>query len=114
MPTNLSLSALAHICGGAVYGSSDPLISCVASAEKASANAITFAVDSRRAAALFGTAATAVIVREVDIASTGIKCGIVHPDPYFAYAKIAQAFAPRARANPGIHPSAIPRPRLVR
>jgi UDP-3-O-[3-hydroxymyristoyl] glucosamine N-acyltransferase len=97
MPTNLSLSALARICGGAVYGSTDLLISGVASAEKASATSITFAVDSRRAAALLGSAANAVIVREADIASTGINCGIVHSDPYFAYAKIAQAFAPRAR-----------------
>ncbi len=85
----------------------DVTLTRIASVRGCDADAVTFAVDTHAAKRAAESAAGAVIVREVDLLNIGEKSALVHKDPYFAYAKLAQLFAPRKVATPGIHPSAV-------
>jgi UDP-3-O-[3-hydroxymyristoyl] glucosamine N-acyltransferase len=100
------LSELAVLLGAQLRGDDRP-VSRIASVNQCDDGSITFAVDARAAQKAAGSAAAAVIVRETDAALVGTKSLLIHPDPYFAYAKLAQKFAPRKAATPGIHPSAV-------
>jgi UDP-3-O-[3-hydroxymyristoyl] glucosamine N-acyltransferase len=47
-----------------------------------------------------------VIVKEADAQVCANKTCWIHPDPYYAYAKVAQTLFPRTRARPGVHKTA--------
>jgi UDP-3-O-[3-hydroxymyristoyl] glucosamine N-acyltransferase len=104
--TSLTLALLAEQFGGRVEGDANFVVSELSSTSRASANSLAFAVDVRRAKEASTSAAGAVIVKEADAAACGGKTIWIHPDPYYAYAKVAQALFPRARAKPGVHTSA--------
>ena len=100
------LSELAKYLNSQHVGA-DTAVSRIASLRGCDAQAITFAVDSQSAKQASESPAGAVIVRESDVQLMGNRPALIHKDPYFAYAKLAQYFAPRPVAKPGIHPSAV-------
>ncbi len=100
------LSDLAKLLNSQFVGA-DVSVSRIASLSGCDAQAITFAVDAHSARKASESLAGAVIVRESDLLLLANKAALVHKDPYFAYAKLAQLFAPRPVAKPGIHPSAV-------
>jgi UDP-3-O-[3-hydroxymyristoyl] glucosamine N-acyltransferase len=100
------LSELASHLNATFIGADIPL-QRIASLRISDPDSITFAVDTSAAKLASESAAAAVIVREVDAPLVSTKSALLHKDPYFAYAKLAQLFAPRKVATPGIHPSAV-------
>jgi UDP-3-O-[3-hydroxymyristoyl] glucosamine N-acyltransferase len=101
-----NLSELAAQLSAPLRGE-DRAVSRVASVNQCDQDSITFAVDATAAQKAAASEAGAVIVREADSAVVAGKSCLIHPDPYFAYARLAQFFAPRKLATPGIHPSAV-------
>jgi UDP-3-O-[3-hydroxymyristoyl] glucosamine N-acyltransferase len=100
------LSELAALISAPLRGE-DRAVSRIASINQCDEASITFAVDAASAHKAAATKAGAVIVREPDASIVMAKPCLIHPDPYFAYAKLAQALSPRKVATPGIHPSAV-------
>jgi UDP-3-O-[3-hydroxymyristoyl] glucosamine N-acyltransferase len=100
------LSELAHHLNAPFTGADIPL-NRIASVRVSDPDSITFAVDTNAAKLASESAAAAVIVRETDAMIVSSKSALIHKDPYFAYAKLAQLFAPRKGATPGIHASAV-------
>jgi UDP-3-O-[3-hydroxymyristoyl] glucosamine N-acyltransferase len=85
----------------------DVSLARISSTSASDSESITFAVDTHAAQRASASAASAVIVREVDAPLVSPKSALIHKDPYFAYAKLAQLLAPRKIAKPGIHASAV-------
>jgi UDP-3-O-[3-hydroxymyristoyl] glucosamine N-acyltransferase len=105
-----SLADLATFVGGTPLGDAQTRVTALASASAAQSEHITFAVDTRRAKEAANCTAGIVIVREQDASVFSSRALLIHANPYFAYAKLAQHFTPRAVAKAGIHPSAVIEP----
>jgi UDP-3-O-[3-hydroxymyristoyl] glucosamine N-acyltransferase len=101
-----TLGELANILNVQCIGDASRMIDGVGSASRATATQITFAVDRRRATEVGKSEAGAVILRAADAAEMTDRPVLIHADPYFAFALLAQQFSPRALATPGVHPTA--------
>ncbi len=102
----LSVSEIATHLGGEVHGDGACLIDSVAPIHNAAPNTITFVASSRFRQHLADTGAGAVLVTG-DLVGQCPGAAIVVPDPYLAYARVAQLLHPRPRPSAGVHPSAV-------
>ncbi|EDY85923.1 UDP-3-O-(3-hydroxymyristoyl) glucosamine N-acyltransferase [gamma proteobacterium HTCC5015] len=106
------LSQLAALVNGSCRAEEDVLIERVAPASSAGRGDITFVNESRYLASASASNASAVIVREPDAEGLPMPA-LIHPNPYLAYALIAQHFNPRPRPPAGIADSAVVAPTAV-
>ena len=100
----MTLGELARRLECPVEGDSGIEIHRVAKIETAGPGDVTFLANSKYAAALASTRASAVI------AGAGVgeaPCAVIRSaTPYLTFARAAQALAPERRAEPGVHPQA--------
>ena len=101
----LSLQQLADAIGASVQGDPDLMIDQVCSAKSAGPGKITFINQPHYIEQVKNSSAAAVIATQA-VASSLEQPVLVHPDPYLAYAKVAQLLHPRHSAYTGIHASA--------
>jgi UDP-3-O-[3-hydroxymyristoyl] glucosamine N-acyltransferase len=106
MPGPFTLGEIARRLGGRVAGDSQTLIRQVGSLEHAAAGQISFLSDSKHAASLAATRATAVIVAPENEKLTKLP-RIVCDAPYAYFAKVSQLFNPIVVQASGVHPSAV-------
>jgi UDP-3-O-[3-hydroxymyristoyl] glucosamine N-acyltransferase len=100
----LKLQDIAARLNCQVEGDGDVEIRAVSGIEQASRGDLTFFANRRYARALKTTNASAVIVSEKDDAE--IPPGVARlraADPYFAFARAVELFAPPRTAPPGVH-----------
>lgn len=104
----LSLTTIAAAAGGVSSGEPELLFEGVASLEAASSKEVSFCEASRYASALKATGAGAVLVPEALAAQVPEGCvAITCAAPAAGFGKVAALFHPRARPEPGIHPTAM-------
>jgi UDP-3-O-[3-hydroxymyristoyl] glucosamine N-acyltransferase len=104
-----TLADLATFVGGKVVGDGDLIINRVASIEEAGNGEITFLSNARYAKYLQRSAASAVIVgtgAAVEYVGRTGASFLETDDPYVAFAKILQLFAPPVLLNPTCSPQA--------
>ena len=108
----LTVAEIANIVGGQVVGDGDILISCVSSLVRATNRDVSFLSNSKFEQQLNTTQAGCVLLSNAytkPISTTSILC----PDPYLAFARVAQALdqtpLPANEISPGasIHDSVI-------
>ncbi|MGD8428977.1 MAG: UDP-3-O-(3-hydroxymyristoyl)glucosamine N-acyltransferase [Ectothiorhodospiraceae bacterium] len=104
-----SLESLARVTGAKLVGEGSLRIRQVAPLESAEPGCIAFLANSRYRRYLNSTAASAVIVREEDAAGAEVAL-LVTPNPYLAFALVAQYLNPEPNPEPGVHPSALVHP----
>ncbi len=105
VPTH-SLHALAQLLGLELNGAPDLTVTGLATLEKAGPSQISFYTNTRFHQALARTRAAAVILRAEDAGTCPVPA-LVCKNPYAAYARLSQLFAPEPNGVTGIHPSAI-------
>ncbi len=101
-----SLHALAELLGLELSGASDVSITGLATLEKAGPSQISFYSNKRFHQALTQTRAAAVILRDGDAGSCPVPT-LVTANPYAAYARLSQLFAPAPAGAPGRHATAV-------
>ena len=100
----MTLGELARRLECPVEGDSDVTIHRVAKIETAGAGDVTFLANSKYAAALALTKASAVIAGS---SVTEAPCAIIRSaTPYLTFARAAQVLSPERRPEPGVHPHA--------
>jgi UDP-3-O-[3-hydroxymyristoyl] glucosamine N-acyltransferase len=95
--------------GLGLRGEPDLRISQVATLSNAGPGALSFLANPRYRRQMESTRATAVLVA----AEHALNCpvaALIDPNPYLAYARIADLLHPQAASAPGIHPSAVVAP----
>jgi UDP-3-O-[3-hydroxymyristoyl] glucosamine N-acyltransferase len=102
----LSLSRLAELVGGRLEGDASGVVRAMAGIEEAGPGDCTFVAHERYLPQLKRTTASVVILAE------GIECPVPCirvENPYFAFLKGLEAFAPDRRElfPPGVHPTAV-------
>ena len=102
---SITLGELATQFGCDLVG--DPAISvtAVATLSTGSDGAISFFANSAYAEALSSTKASAVILRESDLAICPVPA-LISSNPYLTFARVAQVLYPDKAVSAGIHPSA--------
>lgn len=103
----MQLEQLASALGAKLVGSGQIEISRIANLKTATEGEISFLSDPRYRSVLTESQASAVIVREDDLAHVGGKAALVVPDPYVAFAKIAQMLDTTPPVAVGIAPTAV-------
>lgn len=110
MPTtagiSLSLADIAAQLGGFVLGDDQILISQVATLTSAGSGDITFLANMKYKSLLLETKASAVILSSAFSESLPVPC-IVTENPYAYYARLATLLNPVAKAEVGVHTTAI-------
>ncbi len=106
MTTDVTLSELARRFGLELRGDGNTVIDGVATLAGAKKGQLSFLANTRYAAQLTTTSASAVILAADDVDACPVAC-LAASDPYSAFAKVAAIFAPRDDFAPGIHPSAV-------
>lgn len=106
MPVQHTLREITSILGGEVVGDPALLLNNVGSLTGASNGSISFLTDSKYAAALAVTNASAVIISEKHAHLTNLP-KIVTDNPYAYFAKVSLMFHPEHTASSGIASSAI-------
>jgi UDP-3-O-[3-hydroxymyristoyl] glucosamine N-acyltransferase len=102
-----TLAQIAERTGGRLFGDAQCAISGVAGIRDAGPGDITFVANARYVRELATTGASAVIVAE-GIAVPEGRSGLVHDNPSLAFAHVVELlYPPRARPEPGFHPSAF-------
>lgn len=101
----LSLQQLADAIGARVQGDHALMVEQVCSAESARPGTITFINEARYIEPVKASSASAVIAT-AEVAVQLEQTVLVHPNPYLAYAKVAQLLNPRQSSYAGVHPSA--------
>jgi UDP-3-O-[3-hydroxymyristoyl] glucosamine N-acyltransferase len=107
--THKQLSELAEYVGGRVVGDGTVTISRIAPIEEAGPGDITFLANSRYAKFVGQSKASAIIVAPHVIDEREIKPGqgfLEVAQPYLAFARILQLFAPKIEYRPTVDPSA--------
>jgi UDP-3-O-[3-hydroxymyristoyl] glucosamine N-acyltransferase len=102
----LTLSQLAAITSGELYGDAEAKVSAVAPMDKAQSGDVTFLSNPKYAKLLVDCHATVVMVKE----SQRTLCSgnvLVVSDPYVAFAKVAQALDTTPSPANGVAPSAV-------
>lgn len=97
----IALSTLAEHLGAQLQGDGAVMISAVATLENATSGQLTFLSNSKYRRFLQETQASAVLVSAVDAEFCPVNALIV-PDPYVAFAKVAQLLDTTPRAASGI------------
>lgn len=107
-PTQWTLAQVARLVEGQVIGATETALSGVASIEEAEAGDLVFAESSRFLAAALRSRATAVLTASELTAEIGAaeKPLVLVANPRLAFVRVLEAFAPRATAPIGIHPTA--------
>ncbi len=105
--TAISLDELAQRFGLTLVGEGSTRIRGVCSLTPGAADCIGFLNNPALRPQLAATAAAAVIIGARDVAALGSTPGLVAPDPYLAYARIAQLFDPDREFVSGRHPTAV-------
>jgi UDP-3-O-[3-hydroxymyristoyl] glucosamine N-acyltransferase len=103
---NYTLSELSAQFDLDLRGDRDCEIDGVGTLMSAGPGQITFLANPSYRKELPATKATAVILRESDVAACPTHC-LVATDPYLAYARLATLFESRPAAAPGIHATAV-------
>jgi len=103
---DFSLGELAVRFGLGLQGDPGLVVSRVATLSHAEPGAISFLANPRYRRQMESTRATAVLVGPDNAASCPVAT-LIDPNPYLAYARIADLMHPRALPVPGIHPSAV-------
>ena len=106
MQGDFSLGELAVRFGLELHGDPSLVVSRVATLSQAQAGAVSFLANPRYRRQMESTRATAVLVDPEHAASCPVAA-LIDPNPYLAYARIAELLHPQALAAPGIHPSAV-------
>ena len=106
MQGDFSLGELAVRFGLGLHGDPSLVVSHVATLSHAQAGALSFLANPRYRRQMESTRATAVLVAP-DHAATCPVAALIDPNPYLAYARIADLMHPQALPTPGIHPSAV-------
>src|ERR1700722_786518 len=101
-----TLGELAVRFGLGLKGEPGLRISRVATLSHAQAGALSFLANTRYRRQLESTRATAVLLGPEDAASCPVAA-LIDPNPYLAYARIADLLHPQAPSAAGIHPSAV-------
>jgi UDP-3-O-[3-hydroxymyristoyl] glucosamine N-acyltransferase len=101
-----SLGELAVRFGLALRGEPSLTVSRVATLSHADSGSLSFLANSRYRRQLQSTRATAVLVAPENAADCPVAA-LIDPNPYLAYAHIADLLHPQAPAAAGIHPSAV-------
>lgn len=105
-PAGVTLGELAVRFGLELRGDPDLRVGSVATLQDARAGTVSFLANPKYRKFLAATGATAVVVDARSAA--GAPCAVlVAPNPYVAYARIAQVLHPVPVAVPGCHPSAV-------
>lgn len=100
----MTLGELARRLECPVEGDAGIEIHRVAKIETAGPGEVTFLANSKYAAALASTKASAVIAAD---GITDAPCAVLRSaNPYLTFARAAQALSPERRAEPGVHPQA--------
>jgi UDP-3-O-[3-hydroxymyristoyl] glucosamine N-acyltransferase len=107
---DFSLGELAVRFGLALRGDPDLVVNRVATLSHAGPGALSFLANPRYRKQMESTRATAVLVAEENAAGCPAAV-LIDPNPYLAYARIAELLHPQtqtqAQATAGIHPSAV-------
>ncbi|MBI5682796.1 MAG: UDP-3-O-(3-hydroxymyristoyl)glucosamine N-acyltransferase [Deltaproteobacteria bacterium] len=101
-----SLNALAEIVSGQVIGDGSVFINGVAGLEDARAGDITFIANQKYTHLLSKTSASAIIASPDNISDLKDKNILCVKNPYLAFAKVQEVFAPAPILFKGIHPKA--------
>lgn len=101
----ITLEKLAELLQAQLNGNGAELISAVATLENATSGQLTFLSNSKYRRFLQETKASAVLVSAADAEYCPVNALIV-PDPYVAFAKVAQLLDTTPRAANGIAPTA--------
>jgi UDP-3-O-[3-hydroxymyristoyl] glucosamine N-acyltransferase len=101
-----NLHALAQLLGLQLHGAADVPVTGLATLEKAGPAHISFYTNKRFLPALRRTGAAAVILRPEDAAACPVPT-LLAANPYAAYARLSQVFAPVPAVVAGWHPSAV-------
>ena len=101
-----SLGKLATQFGCELVGDPDVEVSRVATLGNAGPGCISFLASAAYRSQLGETGASAVILREVDVADCNTNA-LLTSDPYLLFARVATKLYPRQKPTPGIHPSAV-------
>ena len=102
----LSLAELAHRTGATLRGDGAVAVARVATLESAEPGAIAFLANPKYRPLLASTRASAVIVAPEMTGDTALP-GLVDPNPYAIFAKVAALLHPRATVAAGVDPSAV-------
>jgi UDP-3-O-[3-hydroxymyristoyl] glucosamine N-acyltransferase len=103
---DFSLGELAVRFGLGLHGDPSLVVSHVATLSHAAPGSVSFLANPRYRRQMESTRATAVLVGPDNAASCPVAA-LIDPNPYLAYARIAELLHPQAPAAPGIHPSAV-------
>ena len=106
MQANLTLQQITQQLGGTISGNSETQIDRVGSLALAQAGAISFFSDTKYAAQLGNTAASAVIISRQHATLTQLP-KIITENPYAYFAKVSQILNPTYIEAKGIHRSAV-------
>lgn len=102
----VTLSDIAEAIGASLNGSGDSSITAVSSIDQARAGELTFITNPKYSAKLSECQATALIASpKMDVSTFSGKV-LLHPNPYFAYAKAMQFLYPEPQSQGKIHQSA--------
>jgi UDP-3-O-[3-hydroxymyristoyl] glucosamine N-acyltransferase len=101
----VTVAELAERLGAVLEGDGALEVTRVAGIEQAGPGEVTFLANPKYAAALATTRASAVIL---DVKAPAAPCAMLRiANPYLAFARAAQAFAPPRSVPPGVHPTAV-------
>ena len=105
---SMLLKDIAEKIGGRIIGNDAVEISRIANLQTANKDEISFLSDKKMHKYLADSKAGAVLVKEEDVLPDSGITFVVVPNPYVAFARVAQMFdtTPRVCA-PGIHPTAV-------
>lgn len=108
MMKTFRLSELAEQIGGTLRGDADLVISSIAPLEKATNSQITFISNAKYREKLTACQAGAIMVTEADVPfCRDDQALIICPNPYLAYAILAQYMDSTPKPAQGISPSAV-------
>lgn len=102
----LTVAELAALVDGNVVGDADTRIRGVATLIDAGPDELGFYVNRRYRAQLQTTGAGAVLLEEAHVADCPVTAVVVE-NPHYAYSILAERLYPRARADAGIHQTAV-------
>lgn len=106
MQEEYSLAELAVRFGLTLRGEPRLTVRSVATLSRAEPGSLSFLANSRYRRQLESTRATAVLLSAEDEAHCPVAA-LIHPNPYWAYARIAALMHPQLCPEPGTHPSAV-------
>lgn len=107
-----SLRQLADLIGAEIRGNADKLIIGVGAAADAKTQEVTF-INEPKYISLVQKSKAGAVITSAEVATKITHDVLIHPNPYWAYAKIAQHFYPRKTVYSGTHKSAWVAPTAV-